>query len=166
MDDFWDRLHWIPETVRHMPKEEEGQGLVHLAIRTFSLHFIQRLLIGPRTFVWWGTAYKLLHIVGVLGLDRMLFLMYARTIVFTELPDVYRGFFWIWNFKKQSNSSRKLEEPLVYRGHLHVFGLATLTLSRVLISLGILTLWHLVGFAWNCGPCMSLSSSYPIGSPH
>ncbi|KAI3364782.1 hypothetical protein L3Q82_000910 [Scortum barcoo] len=30
---FWDRLHWLPQAVLFLPKEEGGQGLVHLASR-------------------------------------------------------------------------------------------------------------------------------------
>ncbi|KAK3507325.1 hypothetical protein QTP70_014347, partial [Hemibagrus guttatus] len=28
VDFFWDGLHWIPQSVLHLPKEEGGQGLV------------------------------------------------------------------------------------------------------------------------------------------
>ncbi|KAK3549037.1 hypothetical protein QTP70_028519 [Hemibagrus guttatus] len=46
VDFFWDGLHWIPQSVLHLPKEEGGQGLVQLASRTaaFRLQFLQRLL--------------------------------------------------------------------------------------------------------------------------
>ncbi|KAI3373352.1 hypothetical protein L3Q82_006652 [Scortum barcoo] len=39
---FWDRLHWLPQAVLFLPKEEGGQGLVHLASRcaAFRLQFI------------------------------------------------------------------------------------------------------------------------------
>ncbi|KAI3363987.1 hypothetical protein L3Q82_001582 [Scortum barcoo] len=51
---FWDRLHWLPQAVLFLPKEEGGQGLVHLASRgaAFRLQFIQRLLYGPQDLVW------------------------------------------------------------------------------------------------------------------
>ncbi|KAK3542693.1 hypothetical protein QTP86_033188 [Hemibagrus guttatus] len=50
VDFFWDNLHWIPQSVLHLPKEEGGQGLVQLSSRAaaFRLQFIQRLLTGPR----------------------------------------------------------------------------------------------------------------------
>ncbi|KAK3557986.1 hypothetical protein QTP86_005623 [Hemibagrus guttatus] len=50
VDFFWDGLHWIPQSVLHLPKEEGGQGLVQLASRTaaFRLQFLQRLLTGPK----------------------------------------------------------------------------------------------------------------------
>ncbi|KAI3352703.1 hypothetical protein L3Q82_020166, partial [Scortum barcoo] len=42
VDFFWDRLHWLPQAVLFLPKEEGGQGLVHLASRcaAFRLQFI------------------------------------------------------------------------------------------------------------------------------
>ncbi|KAK3528892.1 hypothetical protein QTP70_012069 [Hemibagrus guttatus] len=33
VDFFWDGLHWIPQSVLHLPKEEGGQGLVQLSSR-------------------------------------------------------------------------------------------------------------------------------------
>uniref|UniRef100_H3CBZ6 Reverse transcriptase domain-containing protein n=1 Tax=Tetraodon nigroviridis TaxID=99883 RepID=H3CBZ6_TETNG len=33
VDFIWDKLHWIPQSVLFLPKEEGGQGLVHLASR-------------------------------------------------------------------------------------------------------------------------------------
>ncbi|KAK3520082.1 hypothetical protein QTP70_013029 [Hemibagrus guttatus] len=52
--DFWDGLHWIPQSILHLPKEEGGQGLVQLASRTaaFRLQFLQRLLTGPKDLIW------------------------------------------------------------------------------------------------------------------
>ncbi|KAK3574674.1 hypothetical protein QTP86_011585 [Hemibagrus guttatus] len=49
VDFFWGGLHWIPQSVLHLPKEEGGQGLVQLSSRAaaFRLQFIQRLLTGP-----------------------------------------------------------------------------------------------------------------------
>lgn len=37
-DFFWDKLHWVPQSVLYLPKDEGGQGLVHLDSRgaTFS----------------------------------------------------------------------------------------------------------------------------------
>ncbi|KAK3516368.1 hypothetical protein QTP70_009929 [Hemibagrus guttatus] len=53
VDFFWDNLHWITQSVLHVPKEEGGQGLVQLSSRAaaFRLQFIQRLLTGPRDLV-------------------------------------------------------------------------------------------------------------------
>ncbi len=49
LDFFWDKLHWIPQSILYLPKEEGGQGLINLQSRiaTFRLHFLQRFLDGP-----------------------------------------------------------------------------------------------------------------------
>ncbi|TWW55985.1 hypothetical protein D4764_09G0010350 [Takifugu flavidus] len=41
---FWDGMHWVQQGVLHLPREEGGQGLIHLASRTatFRIQFIQR----------------------------------------------------------------------------------------------------------------------------
>ena len=50
-DFFWDRLHWVPQSVLFLPKEEGGHGLVHLASRgaAFRLQFIQRFRLDLLT---------------------------------------------------------------------------------------------------------------------
>ncbi|KAI3357946.1 hypothetical protein L3Q82_016322 [Scortum barcoo] len=67
----------LRESVLFLPKEEGGQGLVHLASRgaAFRLQFIQRLLSGPKDLVWRPLAYCILQRVGGLGLSASLFLM-------------------------------------------------------------------------------------------
>ncbi len=54
VDFFWTKYHWVPQSVLFLPREEGGQGLIHLASRgaTFRLQFIQRFLTGPRDLVW------------------------------------------------------------------------------------------------------------------
>lgn len=54
LDFFWDKLHWVPQSILFLPKDEGGQGLVHLASRgdAFRLQFIQRSLTGPEEGVW------------------------------------------------------------------------------------------------------------------
>ncbi|KAK3514023.1 hypothetical protein QTP70_001303 [Hemibagrus guttatus] len=95
VDFFWDGLHWIPQSVLHLPKEEGGQGLVQLSSRAaaFRLQFIQRLLTGPRDLVWRAAASGLLHTVKGLGLDRALFLMDTKMLDISGLPMFYRGLF-------------------------------------------------------------------------
>ncbi|KAK3523999.1 hypothetical protein QTP70_017516 [Hemibagrus guttatus] len=95
VDFFWDSLHWIPQSILHLPKEEGGQGLVQLASRTaaFRLQFLQRLLTGPKDLIWRAVAHGLLHKVGGLGLDRTLFLMDTKTLEVSGLPSFYRGLF-------------------------------------------------------------------------
>ncbi len=56
---FWDHLHWVPQYLLFLPKEEGGHGLIHLASRgaTFRLQFIQGLLVGPENLVWRSLAH-------------------------------------------------------------------------------------------------------------
>ncbi|KAK3555034.1 hypothetical protein QTP86_005696 [Hemibagrus guttatus] len=51
VDFFWDGLHWIPQSVLHLPKEEGGQGLVQLSSRAaaFRLQFIRDSSLDPET---------------------------------------------------------------------------------------------------------------------
>ncbi|KAK3513463.1 hypothetical protein QTP70_015458, partial [Hemibagrus guttatus] len=74
VDFFWDGLHWIPQSVLHLPKEEGGQGLVQLASRTaaFCLQFLQRLLTGPKDLIWRPVAHGLLHKKTKQGLQEPL----------------------------------------------------------------------------------------------
>lgn len=71
VDFFWDRLHWLPQAVLFLPKEEGGQGLVHLASRcaAFRLQFVQRLLYGPQDLVWRPLARLILQCwrLGITG---------------------------------------------------------------------------------------------------
>ncbi|KAK3533726.1 hypothetical protein QTP70_024306, partial [Hemibagrus guttatus] len=154
VDFFWDGLHWIPQSVLYLPKEEGGQGLVQLSSRAaaFRLQFIQRLLTGPRDLVWRAAASGLLHTVKGLGLDRALFLMDTKMLDISGLPMFYRGLFKIWNvFKKQNKGCRSvhwlLEEPLVYGGRLDISGVTVPALSRTLVSSGIVTLREFVNVA-------------------
>lgn len=71
VDFFWDKLHWVPQGILFLPKEEGGQGLVHLASRwaAFRLQFLQRLLKGPEVLVWRPLAISILQRAGELGLS-------------------------------------------------------------------------------------------------
>ncbi len=75
VDFFWDRLHWVPQSVLFLPKEEGGHGFVHLASRgaAFRLQFIQRFLTGPVDLVWRPVARAILEWCGGLGLAESLF---------------------------------------------------------------------------------------------
>ncbi len=54
VDFFWDKLHWVPQNVLFLPKEEGGHGLIHLQSRiaTFRLQFVQKLLVGSVDLKW------------------------------------------------------------------------------------------------------------------
>ncbi|KAK3573134.1 hypothetical protein QTP86_014124 [Hemibagrus guttatus] len=176
LDFFWDGLHWIPQSVLHLPKEEGGQGLVQLSSRAaaFRLQFIQRLLTGPRVLVWRAAASGLLCTVKGLGLDIALFLMDTKMLDISGLPMFYRGLFKIWNvFKKQNKGCRTvhwlLEEPLVYGGRLDISGVTVPALSRTLVSSGIVTLRELVNAvgtdlsrAEDLAACMGLRSLHVV----
>ncbi|KAK3521761.1 hypothetical protein QTP70_016222, partial [Hemibagrus guttatus] len=154
VDFFWDGLHWIPQSVLHLPKEEGGQGLVQLASRTaaFRLQFLRRLLTGPKDLIWRPVAHGLLHKVGGLGLDRTLFLMDTKTLDVSGLPSFYRGLFKIWNcFRKRNKGCGTLhwllEEPLIHGGRLEISGVTAPALSRALISSRVVTFRELVNIA-------------------
>ncbi|KAK3526465.1 hypothetical protein QTP70_027730, partial [Hemibagrus guttatus] len=156
VDFFWDGLHWTPQSVLHLPKEEGGQSLVQLSSRAaaFLLQFIQSLLTGPSDLVWRAAAYGILHSVCALGLDKTLFLIDTKILDISGLPDFHCGLFKIWNFfKKQNKGCRTLhwllEEPLVYGGRLDISSVTVPALSRTLISSGIVTLRELVNIAWS-----------------
>ncbi|KAK3572213.1 hypothetical protein QTP86_026054 [Hemibagrus guttatus] len=73
VDFFWDKLHWLPQSILYLPKEESGQGLIPLSSRTvaFCLCFVQKHLTGPENLSWRAAANGILHTVGGWGLDRM-----------------------------------------------------------------------------------------------
>ncbi|KAJ4946630.1 hypothetical protein JOQ06_024293, partial [Pogonophryne albipinna] len=54
VDFFWEGLHWVPQGVLFLSRQEGGQGLIHLASRTatFRIQFLQRYLTGPAELVW------------------------------------------------------------------------------------------------------------------
>ena len=71
---FWHKLHWVPQCVLYLPKEEGGQGLVHLGSRAaaFRLHFIQRYLLGHDDVVWRQVTGIILRKMAGLSLDKPL----------------------------------------------------------------------------------------------
>lgn len=75
VDFFWDKLHWIRQSVLYLPKEGGGQGLIHLQSRTaaFRLQFLQRLLDGASDVSWRVMAHIVLQSFGGLGLNKHLF---------------------------------------------------------------------------------------------
>ena len=72
---FWDKLHWLPQSLLYLQKEESRHGLVHLASRrpTFRLEFMRRFLTGPKDLVWKPLACSILRRVGEYGLDTSVF---------------------------------------------------------------------------------------------
>lgn len=78
VDLFWDKYHWVQQSVLYLSKEEGGQGIVHLAA-AFWFQFIQRLLYGLENVVWRGVAGLVLQKVRGLGLKKALFLVDSGT---------------------------------------------------------------------------------------
>ncbi len=100
VDFFWDKTHWIPQSILYLPKEEGGQGLIHLQSRiaTFRLHFLQRLLDGPVNVSWRAVSCIILQTVGNFALDRSLFLMDSKCLNLSHLPPFYQNLFKVWSF--------------------------------------------------------------------
>ncbi|KAK3560630.1 hypothetical protein QTP86_014483 [Hemibagrus guttatus] len=73
VDFFWNKLHWLPQSILYLAKEESGQGLIHLSSRTVAFHlcFVQKLLTGLENLSWRAAANGILYTVGGWGLDRV-----------------------------------------------------------------------------------------------
>lgn len=76
VDFFWERLHWVLQSVLFLPREEGGQGSIQISSRmsAFRLEFLQKYLTGDTDLVWREVASSILHTVDGLGLDTALFL--------------------------------------------------------------------------------------------
>lgn len=94
---FWDNLHWIPQSVLFLAKEDGGQGLVHLASRcaAYRLQFLQKFMLGSERLVWRPVAQCILRRVNGFGLDTVLFLMDSKRLDFRGIPVFYQSFFKI-----------------------------------------------------------------------
>ncbi|TWW53509.1 Transposon TX1 uncharacterized 149 kDa protein ORF 2 [Takifugu flavidus] len=70
---FWDGMHWVQQGMLYLPREEGGQGLIHLASRTatFRIQFIQRFLTGPVDLMWRDVERCVFrrHVVAAAGPD-------------------------------------------------------------------------------------------------
>ena len=145
MDFFWNRLHWLPQAVLFLPKEEGGQGLMHMASRcaAFRLQFIQRLLYGPQDLVWRPLAHMILQSVGGRGLQSV-FLMDFKTVKLFSLPVFYRGLHNVWKLLRQRVRHESLfwllQEPQGHRGLLSVLSLGGAAVAETLRTAGIITL--------------------------
>lgn len=88
---LWDNLHWVSSSVLYLPKEEGGQGLVHLESRAaaFRIQVIQRYLTGNDDVVWKPLMSTILRRIAGLGLDASLFLMDCDFIRLCDLPPFF-----------------------------------------------------------------------------
>ena len=98
LDFFWGGLHWVPQGVLYLSREEGGQGLIHLASRTatFRLQFKKRFLTGPSDLVWRNVTSCILRDVSKLGLDTALLLTDSKFLKLNGLPPFYQGVFKSW----------------------------------------------------------------------
>ncbi len=96
---FWDKLHWVPQSILYLPNEEGGPGLIHLQSRiaAFRLRFLQRLLDGSTDCSWRAVSSMILRTRGGFGLDKTLFLMDPTKLDLSELPDIYQNLFKVWS---------------------------------------------------------------------
>lgn len=128
VDFFWDKLHWVSQSVLYLPKEEGGQGLVHIEskVATFRVQFVQKYLTGPTNVVWRDVASSLLGETAGLGLDTALFLMDFKFVNLRGLPPFYQALFKVWNFFKWKRLEHTcslhwlLEEPLINGARMDV----------------------------------------------
>lgn len=158
---FWDNLHWLPQSVLYLPKDEGGQGLIHLPSRVaaFRLMFIQRFLTGPKDLLWRPIASQIFQSVEGLGMDRALFLMDTKRLNCAGLPTFYKGALLILSMfqlhRAGLNSSLHwlLEEPLLHGSRFDI-STDNPTLSRLLSKGGVLKVQHLAELA---GPNFSSS---------
>ncbi len=151
---FWDKLHWIPQSVLYLPKEEGGQGMVHLQSRlsTFRLQFIQKLLNGSEDMVWRTTARAILQRVESLGLDAAFF-NGSKEHFLNGLPSFYQGLFKVWRLffvhrlEKTCSLFWLLEEPLVKGARFDIRDESMLGLTQILCSSRTVQLKHIVDVA-------------------
>lgn len=140
-DFFWDKLHWVAHNIVYLPKEEGGQGLVHLRSRTaaFRLRFLQRFLMGPENVSWRASTSIIMKSVQGINLDKTLVLMDP-----TKIEKVWSCF----NVKKPETTDSLfwlLEEPLINGARLDILSTSS-TLTELFIHAGIINLKKLVNF--------------------
>lgn len=148
---FWDQLHWVPQSVLFLSKEDGGQGLMNLVSRrdAYRLQFIQRFLTAPDPLVWRPLAQCILHQVSSLGLDFTLFLMDNEKLTVDTLPPFYKSLFRAWglfNCQRGGESSLQglLEEPILFGARLDVSGDDLPGLTNVLCKKKMLLLKDIV----------------------
>uniref|UniRef100_A0A3Q2ZXK0 Reverse transcriptase domain-containing protein n=1 Tax=Kryptolebias marmoratus TaxID=37003 RepID=A0A3Q2ZXK0_KRYMA len=155
---FWSGRHWVPQSVLFLPREEGGQGLVHLASRTATvrIQFVQKYL--TESPVWRDVASCILRRVNSLGLDATLFLTDFSVLKIKGLPQFYQGVFnscalFKWERAKTLNSLHwLLEEPVVSGARMAVEGSSVPGVGDALTRTGTVTLRRLVQVA---GPDLS-----------
>ena len=165
---FWDSLHWVPQSVLFLPREEGGHGLIHLQSRTaaFRLQFIQRLLCGTVSSSWKAVACAILRTFEGLGLDRTLFWMDPKHLNLNRFPIFYRNLFKVWTLFKIGRTVNStslfwiLQEPLIYGSILDLSHEQSFpALTKILCEAKVLTLNDLLNLA---GP--ALQNADPVAN--
>ena len=152
---YWDKLHWVPQSVLYLPKEEGGQGLVHLGSRAaaFRLQFVQRYLSCHDDVVWRQVTGVILRRIAGLVLDKSLFLLNCDFYRVCNLPPFYHGVFKAWTLFKWDRLGPAaslfwlLEEPLVCGARLDIQGNRSPGLTQCLRSTGTVRLRQVVDVA-------------------
>ena len=152
---LWDKLHWVPQGVLYLPKEEGGQGLIHLESRkaAFRMQQIQKYLLGPDDVVWKPLMTAILKNVDGLGFDASLFLMNCDFIFLSNLTPFYQGLFKAWTLFTWSRLEPSaslfwlLEEPIIHGARLDVQDGSRPGLTQRLVSAGVVKLRHIVDVA-------------------
>ncbi len=156
IDFFWEKLHWVSQSVLYLSKDEGGQGLINVQSRTaaFRMRFIHRLLYGSCNSNWKAVACEILKSLGGLGLDKSLFLMDPQKVDTSGAPIFYKNIFKVWNLFGAviGQNSRSLfwllQEPLIYGTRFDGVGNAFFPANTGrLIKAGCTTLGHLVNTA-------------------
>ena len=145
----------MPQCVLFLPRDEGGQGLVHIQSRidTFRLQFIQKYLAGPQDVVWRQVTSSILRGTTGLVLDMALFLMDFKLLKLYGLSPFYQSLFKTWNLFKwkrlePANSLHwLLEEPLIKGARLDVQSSSTPGLTSMLCTTGAVTLRKVVDAA-------------------
>ncbi|TWW73398.1 Transposon TX1 uncharacterized 149 kDa protein ORF 2 [Takifugu flavidus] len=153
--------------VLYLPREEGGQGLIHLASRTaaFRIQFVQRFLTGPADLMWRDVARCVFRRVSNLGLDDALFLTDFKFAKLNGLPPFYQSVVKAWAlFKVEKRTSSEslywlLREPTVHGARLDVSAEAPPRLTAALWRTRTLLLQHVVAVA---GP--DLTGAEAVGS--
>lgn len=80
-------MHWVIHSILYLPKEEGGQGLVHLQSRTATFHLqFTQFLTGPESVSWRPVASAVLKTGAGLNLDKSLFLLDPKTLNVEKFP--------------------------------------------------------------------------------
>ena len=157
VDFFWDKLHWVPQSVLFLPKDEGGQGLINLISRqaTYRLQFVQKLLRGPGDLVWRPLALAMLRRVNGMMIDNALFLMDHKRLDLNELSSFYQSCFKVFGLFRQRWSAPAtslhwlLEEPVTLGARFDLCGEDTPGLTNILCACNCFQLRNVVEKAGN-----------------